>query len=383
MRATRRRWLIAVLAFASPVAPSLHAQQGPPTIGAEMAKVLPIPREADANDWRSYYIEGLKLVRREPRKAEPYFQWASRLNPVSAEPVHMRWVALWLGSGRLLLLEPGKGTPKEEAERARIDSVLLEAVSIDPFTPRHYARWVYEERPGYWREDDLTQGYLAYTEEKYDRAVRLLGRIRKGDRQRTARTYRALSFHAMQRFDSAATELEALAELTAKENAATLTPSYESAAVFHYGVGLERLRLGDTDGARAALERALGEDVSMAAAHAALAQVALKSADTATVLREWAMAIELRPQNGAMHGDYANALRALGRLDEAVAAYERAIEREPYWAAPYFNEAITLDALRRGPDAVRRYGQFLERAPASWEKQVAHAKARIVALNGG
>jgi hypothetical protein len=372
------RKLVLALSFAALV---------PGAVGAQ-AQVLPdtvrpaLDKGRDYNDWRDYYDAGLKLIaRQQPRAADPYFTWAARLNPQSAEPVHMHWVALTLASGRLLEIPPGDGSPKDEAERARIDSVLLEAMRMDPFTPRHYARYVYERRPGYWGLDSFTQGYLAYTEGRYDRALKLFSRIRDGERLRGARLFRALSFHEMQRYDSAAAELEAVAELVARENATRLSPSYEAASVYLYGAGVARSRLGDLEGARAALLRALEEDVSMASAHAVLAEVALKRADTAEVLREWAMAIELRPQSAAMHGDYANALRALGMDQAALAEYEKAIALAPYWAAPYFNEALVLDAMRRGPDAVTRYAQFLDRAPRAYAAQLKKARERIDAWN--
>lgn len=338
----------------------------------------------DVNDWREYYDKGIELLGRQlPKSADPYFLWAARLNPQGATPVHMHWVALSLANPRLLEIEPGKGNARDEAERARIDSVLLEALRIDPFTPRHFARLVYEARPGYWGQDNFTQGYLAYTEARYDRALRLLERVTKGERLRPALMFRALSYYAMERFDSAAAQLQVLAELAAKDNATQLAPSYEGTALYLYGMGVARLRMGNLDGARDALERALGEDVSMAAAHVALAQVALRRADTAAVVREWGMALELRPASAAIHGDYANALRKIGRAADAVAEDERAIALEPLWAGPYFNEAMTLDALGRGEQAVARYAQFLQRTPAAYQQQIAIARDRIAKLNGG
>ena len=343
-----------------------------------------LKKDRDTNDWHEYYQAGLKLIERQlPKSADPYFLWAARLNPEAAEPVHMHWVAQMILSGRLLEIEPGKGNAKEEAQRARIDSVLLEALRIDPFTPRHYARYVYEALPGYWGEDDFTRGYLAYTEGSYERAARMLARITKGDRVRSAHMFRALSFYELQRYDSAAAELTWLADFAARENATKLTRSYEGIAVYLYGIGVARMRLGDLDAARAALLRALDEDVSLAAAHVALAQVAMRRADTAEVLREWQAALELRPSSAAVHGNFATALHLLGRREEAVAEYEQAISLEPLWAVPYFNEALVLDAMGRGADAVTRYAQFIERAPRAYEAQLRRARERIGALNGG
>jgi Tfp pilus assembly protein PilF len=335
-----------------------------------------LPKGEDRNDWRSHFDHGIRIIQRNPSEAAAHFWWASRLNPQSPEPVHARWVALLVAKPALLDSKPARGSAHER-ELARIDSVLLEALTMDPFTPRQYSRYVYEVAKGYWGGDDFTQGYLAYTEGRYDRAAKLLAYEVKGRHARRARYYRALSFHAAERYDSVAAELAALAELAARENQAELTLVYESAAVFHYGVGMAVLQLGDTAGARQALMRALEEDVAMATAHAALARLALARGDTTEALGEWTMALALRPRSGAMHGDYGTALDAMRRREEAITAFERAIELEPEWAAPYFNQALNLDRLGRRDAAKVRYAQFVERAPKALEVQIRFARERL------
>lgn len=269
---------------------------------------------------------------------------------------------------------------REEQLSQRIDSVLYEAFGIDPFTPRQYSRLVYDAMPGVWGNDMFTKGFLAYTEGRYDLATSYLRKATGGRAARPARYYRALSFHAQQRYDSAAVELEALAAMARAENARRLQVVYDTPAIYEYGVGVAKLRLKDWDGARAALLRSLEEDVSFAAAHLALADVARQKGDTAEMLRETQMAVDLRPTSGWLHDAYGTALRFAGRLDEAVAEYERAIALEPYWAAPYDNVAIALDTLGRRPEAARRFTDFASRAPAAYATQVAHANARAAAL---
>jgi tetratricopeptide (TPR) repeat protein len=363
-----RRLIPAVSLFLST---ALSAQSAP--------KRPKLDKDADPNDWRSYYMAGVKRLPVNPSQSAELFWWASRLSPGSAEPLHMRWVALSLANAKLLEEEPRAGSAEERLSIG-IDSVLFEAFGIDPFTPRQYSRLVYDAMPGSWGNDAFTKGFLAYTEGRYDLATSYLRKATGGRFARSARYYRALSFHAQQRFDSAATELEALAAMARGENERRLRQVYDTPAVYEYGVGIAKLRLKDLDGARAALLRALEEDVSFAAAHSALAWVAQQKGDTAEMLRELQMAVDLRPTSGAAHDAYGTALRLAGRLDESAAEYERAIALEPYWAAPYYNLALVLELAGRKADAARRYGEFAERAPVAYAEQVAHAQARAAAL---
>lgn len=345
----------------------------------DVAKRPKLDRDADPNDWRSYYMAGVKGLQVSPAKSAELLWWASRLSPGSPEPLHMRWVALSLAHPKLLEEEPRAGSGEERLSRA-IDSVLYDAFGIDPFTPRQYSRLVYDAMPGVWGNDMFTKGFLAYTEGRYELATSYLRKATGGRNARYARYYRALAFHAQQRYDSAAAELEALATMARAENARRTRQVYDTPAIYDYGVGVAKLRLGDLDGARAALLRSLEEDVSFAAAHLALADVARQKGDTAELLRETQMAVELRPTSGYLHDAWGTALRAAGRLEEAVAQYERAIALEPHWAAPYYNAAIALDALGRKPDAAKRYGEFAARAPVAYATQIAHANARAAAL---
>ena len=292
------------------------------SLGAQdLSKRPKLDKDADPNDWRSYYVAGVKGLQASPAKSAELLWWASRLSPGSAEPLHMRWVALSLANAKLLEEEPRAGS-REAQLAARIDSVLYDAFGIDPFTPRQYSRLVYDAMPGVWGNDMFTKGFLAYTEGRYDLATSYLRKATGGRFARSARYYRALSFHAQQRYDSAAAELEALAAMARAENSARTRVVYDTPAIYDYGVGMAKLRLKDYDGARAALLRSLEEDVSFAAAHLALSDVAKQKGDTEEMLREMQIAVDLRPTSGYLHDAYGTALRVAGRHDEAVAHYE-------------------------------------------------------------
>jgi tetratricopeptide (TPR) repeat protein len=353
----------------------------PAVLSAQAAPKRPkLDRDADANDWRAYYMAGMKVIVENPAKAADMFWWASRLSPGSPEPLQARWVALWLRDPGLLRsrMKPGG---KDEAKALAIDSVLLAALEIDPFVPQQYSRLVYEEMPGMWSGDAFTTGFLAYTEGNYGLALSNLKRASTGEASRPARYVRALSFAAQRQYDSVAAELTALAALAREDNAKRTRIVYETSSIYEYGAAMAKARLGDMNGARASLTRALEEDLAMAAAHVALAQVAEKQGYTEEALREWTAALELRPGNAAWHDGYATALRNAKRDEEAVAAYEKAIALEPHWAAPYWNLAVALEQLGRKPDAARRYQEFAARAPIAYADQVASAQSRAARLS--
>ena len=353
----------------------------PTLLGAQSRPRPKLDKDADPNDWRSYYVAGARSIQVSPAKSAELFWWASRLSPGSAEPLHMRWVALWLANAKLLEEEDFRPGSDEERLVWQIDSVLYDAFSLDPFTQRQYSRLVYDAMPGTYGSDAFTKGFLAYSEGRYELALSHLRRATGGRVARSARYYRALSFHALQRYDSAAAELEALASMARTNNETRFRRVYESPAIYEYGVAMARARLKDLDGARTALLRALEEDVSFAAAHAALATIAQARGDTAEAVRERQLAVDLRPTSGVLRDELGTALRAAGRLEESVAAYEKAIELEPHWAAPHFNVALVLETLGRKADAARHYHEFVTRAPLAYEQQIAIAKQKAQALS--
>src|SRR3954465_11621775 len=189
-----------------------------PLAAQQAAKRPKLDKDADPNDWRSYYMAGVKRLQVNPTESAQLFWWASRLSPGSAEPLHMRWVALSLANPKLLEEEPRRDSPEERLSE-RIDSVLYEAFAIDPFTPRQMLRLVYDAMPGDYGNDAFTKGFLAYSEGRYDLATGYLRKALNGRAARDAHYYRALSFHALQRYDSAAVELQALAAIARAGNA--------------------------------------------------------------------------------------------------------------------------------------------------------------------
>jgi tetratricopeptide (TPR) repeat protein len=129
-----------------------------------------------------------------------------------------------------------------------------------------------------------------------------------------------------------------------------------------YAGGLERpeasYRL-----ARDAAERALALDPDLGDAHGSLALVRLVvDFDWAGAERGFRRAIELNPNGDQLWGEYALLLSALGRYDEAIAAYRRAKELDPL--TPVHSSTLASVLLRAG-----RAGEALDEATRLLELQ--------------
>jgi tetratricopeptide (TPR) repeat protein len=80
-------------------------------------------------------------------------------------------------------------------------------------------------------------------------------------------------------------------------------------------------------------------------------------------LAQYDQAIERFPTDAVGYRGRAETLRALGRLDAALAQYDQAIERFPTDAIGYRGRAETLRAMGRLDAALAQYDQAIERFP--------------------
>ena len=117
--------------------------------------------------------------------------------------------------------------------------------------------------------------------------------------------------------------------------------------------------------AKAAAQKALEIDATLAEAHAALADVAANyDFDWATAEREYKRAIELNPNNAGAHGGYGmHYLVPMRRFDEAVQELKRAQELEPLSLSMNANLGAVLTSARRYDEAIAQLQKALELDP--------------------
>jgi tetratricopeptide (TPR) repeat protein len=104
---------------------------------------------------------------------------------------------------------------------------------------------------------------------------------------------------------------------------------------------------------RAAAQKALELDDSLAEAHAALAIIKRDEWDWSGAENEFKRAIELNPNLAAAHGNYALYLSRMGRAAEALAEIKRAQELDPLRIAIKSGEASILYFARRYDEAIQ------------------------------
>jgi hypothetical protein len=100
---------------------------------------------------------------------------------------------------------------------------------------------------------------------------------------------------------------------------------------------------------------ALAEKPDFAAAHDARALVLTEEGRFADALADADAAVRLAAREAQTQNTRGNVLRALGRLDEAIAAYRQAVTLQPQYADGHFNLAQALLAAGAFAEAWREY----------------------------
>ena len=123
--------------------------------------------------------------------------------------------------------------------------------------------------------------------------------------------------------------------------------------------------------AKAAAEKALAIDGSLAEAHTSLAMVLIYSNwDWEDASREFRRAIQLNPGYATAHHWYAvSYLTSVGRLDEALAELRRAREADPLSLILNVATGWVLYAARRYDEAIEQYRKAIEMDPTFFAAQ--------------
>ncbi|MGH9963025.1 MAG: tetratricopeptide repeat protein, partial [Pyrinomonadaceae bacterium] len=116
--------------------------------------------------------------------------------------------------------------------------------------------------------------------------------------------------------------------------------------------------------ARAAAERALEIDDTLAEAHTSLGLIKLLTEnDEAAIEREYKRAIELNPNYATAHHWYALHLNGLGRFDEAIREIGRAQEIDPRSLAINSDVGIVFTTGRQYDQAIQHFKKVIEMDP--------------------
>lgn len=111
--------------------------------------------------------------------------------------------------------------------------------------------------------------------------------------------------------------------------------------------------------AKAAIEKALQLDETLALAHAMLGNIKVDEWEWAGAEGEFKRAVELNPNLAQAHGMYAFYLTAVGRHTEALAEVRRAEELDPLNMRVRFHEGSVLYNARRYDEAIRQLQNVL------------------------
>jgi tetratricopeptide (TPR) repeat protein len=371
-----------------------------------------LPAGADSSDPLANYRYGLSVIDEDPRAADAAFYWALRLSPSWAEALYARRVAV-LRSDERRLLRYMRGDKSVVRQLRWADSLMYRSRLLDPFIYQdldrnflqHYLRTLIAEdlqRRGYTlaEQNDMRheidvfvdkqlssdanvglRAWMAFSAREMQTAAQLYGKIVGQKSNPDAREDRATVFYLVQRYDSAAAELEkAIVEFADRDRKEEI-PLYRPKALLYYKLALARAKENNLTAAQDAFGKALEEDLSFYPAHITLAQLAITKGDTATALRELDLAVQLGPNEVLPFIRYAEMLVHVGRDNDAVAPLKKVIESEPYYAPPRLRLARVLDKQGDKAGAIEQYNAFLRTTPRN-DQFRGEARERIVALGG-
>ncbi len=356
----QRLGVIGLAAATVLILPSASAQENNVELGRP-----PLSVGADTNDARVYAAIGrLNRIRR-PDLADRAFHWASRLDPTWAEPFYQR-ATLVLTRHRFNVEESRvhrwavdpRLTPAEAQE---MDSLMALALSRDPFAEGDWDNppWV-----RYGPQDDTTTwGVAAALSRNYAHAVKLLGAaVRRHPDIPALRVYRAQAFYHLGQHDSAVADLTSAIDSLRARARDRIVPFYQSVEMLEYAVGVAHVQRGDYAAARAALGRALVENLAPSWIHARLAGVSLLQGDTAAALTELELSTQVDSRDPALRFYHGYVLLTAGRTEPAIVQLQSAIELDPVYAAPYFYLGRLYEDQGRRSEARSAYRAFLRRA---------------------
>ncbi len=115
---------------------------------------------------------------------------------------------------------------------------------------------------------------------------------------------------------------------------------------FYLREGLRFYQQGDIQGAELALQNAINLEPENAALHSNLGVILADQNRFKESIREYTEAVRLNPKNPVFHNNLGNVLSRTGDLQGASKEYREAIRLNPNYALAYFNLGTVLGNLR-------------------------------------
>jgi len=155
----------------------------------------------------------------------------------------------------------------------------------------------------------------------------------------------------------------------------TGSPASPVLADAHHVLARAALDAGDSEGAMAHLEAAIGTAPDVAAYHVTRGNLLAAVEDMAEAIRSFERAIDLAPDLVEPQFNLGACLAQEGRLDEAVAVLRALVEANPELAPGHFVLAQVLHAAGRAAEAAAAYQRVLELHPDHPDAQEGLAEA--------
>jgi arylsulfatase A-like enzyme/Tfp pilus assembly protein PilF len=149
--------------------------------------------------------------------------------------------------------------------------------------------------------------------------------------------------------------------------AVALTPNDADA---WYNLGVAAAECCDRNEARQALTTAARLDPKRAATHNALGVLEMEAGEGQAAVRTFQRAIDADARDARGWNNLGNALRALGRIDEAETAYRKATTLAPTYADPFNGLGVLLVQQRLPVEALRYFDTAIQNQPDFYEAQL-------------
>lgn len=394
-------WKTAVMVLAIALGPSLHAQKE-----AEVPARPHLDPGSDSNSAKANYLYGLRVISDDPRESYRAFYWATRIDPASADFWYARWVARQIiMSSRDFTVAYDIRLTKRSAAQLAVDSLLFRAYALDPFFFHSLLR-PFNQRLVLARISDRDpthntaaansdvsvrlerksyEGWILYADQRFDDALKAYANeLHNGRAPLLTRLdiheMRAELFAHVNNLDSARAEVqEAIAESRLRGSRDRVLV-FDSTTMLERELGAVDERAGRGDDARAIYAHILEQNAMFFPAHARLAGLAMRRADTSTAVSEMRAAVQIEPNDPALRYGYAVILVDARRDADAAEQLRKAIALDPYYSAPYLLMASIADVEDYKEEAVAQYQSFTAHAEGT-DPDLPRVKGRLAKLS--